>query len=67
MSSLTDLRKKYFRLNIGRKIGIGFGALVTLALINFIFTFFTLQESEKISNYIVNVYNPSVDKLDQLD
>jgi serine phosphatase RsbU (regulator of sigma subunit) len=67
MSSLSELRKKYFRLNIGRKIGIGFGALVTLALINFIFTYFTLQESEKISNSIVNVYNPSVDKLDELD
>jgi serine phosphatase RsbU (regulator of sigma subunit) len=67
MSSLTELRKRYFRLNIGRKIGIGFGALVFLSLINFIFTYFTLQRSEKISNSIVNVYNPSVDKLDQLD
>ncbi len=59
--------KKKFRFTIGRKIGIGFGILIGLTLINFIATFVTLHQSKKINDDISQVYTPSVNALEDLN
>lgn len=59
--------KKSFRFTIGRKIGIGFGILITLTLLNFIATYFTLHQSKKINDEITQVNTPSVNALEDLN
>jgi serine phosphatase RsbU (regulator of sigma subunit)/HAMP domain-containing protein len=58
---------KINRLSIGRRIGLGFAILIFLTIINFILTFFTLRNSEKINDEITEVYTPSVDAIEDLN
>ncbi|HAR19844.1 MAG TPA: hypothetical protein DCR46_04235 [Cytophagales bacterium] len=58
---------KKFRLTIGRKIGIGFGILITLTLVNFLATYVTLHNSKKINDEITQVNAPSVNALEDLN
>jgi serine phosphatase RsbU (regulator of sigma subunit) len=55
------------RLSIGRRISFGFGLIIFLIVVNFILTFFTLRNSEKINEAITEVYTPSVDVLEDLN
>jgi serine phosphatase RsbU (regulator of sigma subunit) len=55
-----------FRFTIGKKIGTGFGILILLTLIVFIFTYTTLQESRRINDEISNVNTPSIKELQEL-
>jgi serine phosphatase RsbU (regulator of sigma subunit) len=63
----VDLFIQKRRLSIGRRIGFGFGLIIFLIVINFILTFFTLRNSEKINTAITEVYTPSVDVLEDLN
>ncbi len=56
-----------FKFTIGKKIGAGFGILVLLTLVIFIFTNITLNKSKQINDAIINLYNPSVDALEDLN
>ena len=58
---------KKFRLTIGRNIGIGFGILITLTLVNFLATYVTLHNSKKINDEITQVNTPSVNALEDLN
>ncbi|HXA01520.1 MAG TPA: SpoIIE family protein phosphatase, partial [Cytophagaceae bacterium] len=55
------------RLSIGRRISLGFGLIIFLIVVNFILTFFTLRNSERINTAITEVYTPSVDVLEDLN
>jgi len=55
------------RLTIGRRIGLGFGIILLLALVNFVLTFRTLYKSRALTDSIINVYTPSVDALEDLN
>ncbi len=55
------------RLTVGKRIGGGFGLLIFLTLVNFIYTLKTVNESSEINKQITEVYNPSVDKLEDLN
>jgi serine phosphatase RsbU (regulator of sigma subunit) len=55
------------RLSIGRRISFGFGLIIFLIVVNFILTFFTLRNSERINTAITEVYTPSVDVLEDLN
>jgi len=56
-----------FRFTIGRKIGVGFGILIFLTLVNFFATYLTLHGSKKINDSITQVYSPSVNALEDLN
>ena len=51
------------RLTIGRKIGTGFGILLLLTLIAFIFTIFTISKSKQQTDSVVSKVTPSVSTL----
>jgi serine phosphatase RsbU (regulator of sigma subunit) len=55
------------RFTVGTRIWSGFGILIFLSLINFILTFKTVSESSEINKEITEIYNPSVDKLEELN
>jgi serine phosphatase RsbU (regulator of sigma subunit) len=63
----VDLFNLKRRLSIGRRISFGFGLIIFLIVVNFILTFFTLRNSEKINTAITEVYTPSVDVLEDLN
>jgi serine phosphatase RsbU (regulator of sigma subunit)/HAMP domain-containing protein len=52
-----------FRFTIGRKIGTGFGALLLLTLIAFIFTIVTVTRSKQQTDSVVGQVTPSVSAL----
>ncbi|MES2513939.1 MAG: HAMP domain-containing protein [Bacteroidota bacterium] len=52
-----------FRFTIGRKIGTGFGALLLLTLIAFIFTIVTVTKSKQQTDSVVGQVTPSVSAL----
>lgn len=54
-----------FRFTIGRKIGTGFGVLLLLTLIAFIFTIYTISKSKKQTDSVVSQVTPSVSSLKQ--
>lgn len=56
-----------YRLTIGRKIGIGFGVLILLTLLNFVLTLYTVNQSTTLNTEITNVYAPSVELLEKLN
>lgn len=56
-----------FRYTIGRRIGLGFGILICLTIGAFILTQVTLNKSRKINDEIINVINPSVEVLEELN
>lgn len=55
------------RFTVGTRIWSGFGILIFLSLINFLLTFQTVSESSEINKEITEIYNPSVDKLEELN
>ena len=55
-----------FRFSIGRKIGAGFGVLIVLTIIAFIFTNIILKDSRKKTNQVTTIYTPSVTLLKDL-
>jgi serine phosphatase RsbU (regulator of sigma subunit)/HAMP domain-containing protein len=52
-----------FKFTIGRKIGTGFGALLLLTLIAFIFTIVTVTKSKQQTDSVVGQVTPSVSAL----
>ncbi len=56
-----------YRLTIGRKIGVGFGLLILLTLLNFILTLYTVNQGNELNLSITNVYNPSVQLFERLN
>ncbi len=59
--------KLRYRLTIGRKIGIGFGILIFLTLINFVLTLDTVNKSTDLNNSINTIYTPSVQLFERLN
>lgn len=55
------------RFTIGRKIGLGFGVIVFLTIVAFLFTNITLIDSRKKTDQVTEIYNPSVASLKELD
>lgn len=55
-----------FRFTIGRKILLGFGALIFLVAIAFTLTLFTIFQSRQINDKIANLYTPSVEALNDM-
>ncbi|NUM49933.1 MAG: SpoIIE family protein phosphatase [Flavobacteriales bacterium] len=55
-----------FRFTIGKKIGLGFGALIILTVGVFMVTNTTLNQSKQINDQINDIYNPSVAALEEL-
>lgn len=53
------------RFTIGKKIGLGFGILILLTLVVFVWTYLTLQQSRKINDEISSVNTPSVKALQE--
>lgn len=56
-----------FRFTIGKKIALGFGVIVFLTILSFLFTNITLFESREKTRQVTEIYNPSVAKLKELD
>ncbi len=56
-----------FRFTIGRKIGLGFGVIIFLVVVSFLFTNITLIDSRKKTDQVTTIYNPSVATLKELD
>jgi serine phosphatase RsbU (regulator of sigma subunit) len=52
-----------FRFTIGRKIGTGFGVLLVLTLIAFLFTIITITKSKQQTDSVVGQVTPSVSAL----
>jgi serine phosphatase RsbU (regulator of sigma subunit)/F0F1-type ATP synthase assembly protein I len=52
-----------FKFTIGRKIGTGFGVLLVLTLIAFIFTIVTITKSKQQTDSVVSQVTPSVSAL----
>ncbi|HEU4717685.1 MAG TPA: hypothetical protein VFU15_07620, partial [Bacteroidia bacterium] len=55
-----------FRFSIGRKILLGFAALILLVLIAFSLTLRTIRQSREINDTIAKLYTPSVDSLQEM-
>ncbi len=55
-----------FRFTIGRKILLGFGALIFLVALAFSLTLVTISRGREINDKIANLYTPSVDKLQEM-
>ncbi len=56
-----------FRFTIGRKIGLGFGVIVFLTFISFLFTKLTVVGSQEKTRQVTEIFNPSLAKLKELD
>lgn len=56
-----------FRFTIGRKIGTGFGALLFLTLIAFIFTIVIVTKSKQSTESVVGQVTPSVSALKEFN
>ena len=54
------------RLKIAARIGLGFGILTIAVIANSLFTLKSLNESRDINTKITNVYNPSLELINQL-
>jgi serine phosphatase RsbU (regulator of sigma subunit)/CHASE3 domain sensor protein len=55
------------KFTIGRKIGFGFGIVIFLTIVAFLFTNVTLNESKRKTDQVVNVVTPSVTALEELN
>ena len=55
-----------FQFTIGRKLGSGFGVLIFLTVVAFVLTIFTLTESKKEIDEMVNNVIPTVAKFEEL-
>lgn len=56
-----------FKFTIGRKIGMGFSALIILTFVAFIFTLVTLADGKQKADRVTDVYIPSVSSLKELN
>ena len=56
-----------FRFTIGRKIGLGFGVIISLFILTFIVTNATLNDSTKTTQQVAEIFNPSVASLKELN
>lgn len=56
-----------FRFTIGKKIALGFGVIVFLTIVSFFFTNLTLNGSREKTREVIEIYNPSVNALKELD
>jgi serine phosphatase RsbU (regulator of sigma subunit) len=56
-----------FRVNIGRKIWVGFGIFIFFTVVNFALTYFTLDNSRDLNTEVTTIYNPSAESLDDLN
>jgi serine phosphatase RsbU (regulator of sigma subunit) len=54
------------RFTVGRRISLGFGALIFLTLIAFGFTLLTINSSRKSNERIAKSYTPSLDALQEM-
>jgi len=54
------------RFTITNKLILGFGILIFASLINGLFTYSTLNENQTLNKNILTVYDPSVNKLQEL-
>ncbi|MBN8703287.1 MAG: SpoIIE family protein phosphatase [Bacteroidetes bacterium] len=52
-----------FNFSVGRRIGLGFGILIFLTLIAFIYTLYITKTSKEKTDKVVDVYLPSVNEL----
>ena len=57
---------KALKFTIGKKIGTGFGILILMTLIVFVWTYITLQDSRGINDRINSVNTPSIKVLQEL-
>jgi len=55
-----------FRFTIGKKIGTGFGVLIALVVVSFLYTYQTLNDSIAQNEQITKVNNPSLTSLEEL-
>ncbi|MFL5753960.1 MAG: SpoIIE family protein phosphatase [Bacteroidia bacterium] len=55
------------KFTIGRKIGVGFGVVIFLTVVAFLFTNVTLNDSKKKTDQVVKVVTPSVTALEELN
>ena len=55
------------KFTIGRRLGLGFGAILFFTIVAFLFTLKTLNESKKKVDQITVVYIPSVNYLKELN
>ncbi|MGB3948955.1 MAG: methyl-accepting chemotaxis protein, partial [Bacteroidia bacterium] len=55
------------RFTIGKRIALGFGVIVVLTAISFLFTNLTLNSSRVKISHVTEVVNPSLAKLKELD
>lgn len=56
-----------FRFTIGKRIALGFGVIVILTIVSFLFTNITLNSSRGKISHVTDVVNPSLAKLKELD
>src|ERR1041385_302810 len=55
-----------FRFTIGRKILLGFGALIFFVLIAFSLTLYTIRQGREINDKIANLNEPSINALQEM-
>lgn len=55
------------KITIGKKIGFGFGIVIVLTIVAFIFTNITLKDSKKKTDNVVQVVTPSVAALNDFN
>jgi serine phosphatase RsbU (regulator of sigma subunit) len=55
------------KFTIGKKIGFGFGVVIVLTIVAFIFTNITLKESKRKTDNVVKVVTPSVAALNEFN
>ena len=56
-----------FKLSIGRKLGFGFGTIILLTVLAFLFTNVTLNDSKKKTDEVVQIVTPSVAALEEFN
>jgi serine phosphatase RsbU (regulator of sigma subunit) len=56
-----------FKFTIGLKIALGFGVVILLTVIAFIFTNITLNDSKSKTNHVIQTVTPSVTQLNELN
>lgn len=56
-----------FKLSIGRKLGFGFGTIILLTVLAFLFTNVTLNDSKRKTDEVVQVVTPSVAALEEFN
>ena len=55
------------KFTIGKKIGFGFGVVIILTIVAFIFTNITLKDSKQKTDNVVKIVTPSVAALNDFN